>query len=229
MDIALVHGSYHGAWCWDLLVPELERLGHRVTTIDLPISDPALGAADYAETVSRAIGPKTKPLLVAHSMAGLVTPLVAASRPVKRLVFLGAFLPAPGMSANDQRASEPVDGLVAPLATEWTDLGDDVWMIGPNTATELFYHDVPAATARWATQRLRPQSYRVLAETTPLTAWPDVERASIVCREDRAINPDWVRLAARERLGVDAIELGGGHSPFLSRPSELARVLDTLA
>ena len=229
MDIALVHGSYHGAWCWDLLRPELERLGHRVITVDLPISDPALGAADYAETVSKAIGPKTKPLLVGHSMAGLVIPLVAASRPVRRLVFLGAFLPAPGMSANDQRAAEPVDGRVAPLATEWTDLGDDVWMIGPNTATELFYHDVPAATARWATQRLRPQSYRVLAETTPLTAWPDVERASIVCREDRAINPDWVRLAARERLGVDAIEIGGGHSPFLSRPSELAKVLDTLA
>jgi len=68
----------------------------------------------------------------------------------------------------------------------------------------------------------------VLAEPSPLAAWPDVERASIVCREDRAINPDWVRLAARERLGVDAIELGGGHSPFLSRASELAKVLDTL-
>ena len=58
MDIALVHGSYHGAWCWDLLRPELERLGHRVITVDLPISDPALGAADYAETVSKAIGPE---------------------------------------------------------------------------------------------------------------------------------------------------------------------------
>ena len=74
MDIALVHGSYHGAWCWDLLRPELERLGHRVITVDLPISDPALGAAEYAQTVSKAIGPKTKPLLVAHSMAGLVIP-----------------------------------------------------------------------------------------------------------------------------------------------------------
>jgi hypothetical protein len=52
-----------------------------VITVDLPISDPALGAAEYAQTVSKAIGPKTKPLLVAHSMAGLVIPLVAASRP----------------------------------------------------------------------------------------------------------------------------------------------------
>jgi alpha/beta hydrolase family protein len=144
-------------------------------------------------------------------------------------VFLAAFLPSTGMSANDQRVSEAIDGQVAPVSDEWTDLGDDVWMIGPNTATELFYHDTPAATVRWATQRLRPQSYRVLQEVTPLKTWPDVERSSIVCREDRAINPDWVRTAARERLGVDAIELGGGHSPFLSRPSELARILDGLS
>jgi hypothetical protein len=51
MDIALVHGSYHGAWCWDLLRPELERLGHRVITMDMPISDPSTGAADDARAV----------------------------------------------------------------------------------------------------------------------------------------------------------------------------------
>ncbi|HEX5825869.1 MAG TPA: alpha/beta hydrolase [Candidatus Limnocylindrales bacterium] len=228
MDIALVHGSYHGAWCWDFLTPELERLGHRVITVDLPISDPSLGAADYAKTVAKALPPDSEPLLVGHSMAGLVIPLVAAQRPVARLVFLAAFLPVPGKSAGDQRATEAIDGRVPPRTTEWNDLGDDVWMVGPNTATELFFHDAPAAVARWATKRLRPQSYRVLNEITPLEKWPDVDSRSIVCRDDRALNPDWVRTAARERLGVQAIELGGAHSPFLTRPAELAQVLDSL-
>jgi pimeloyl-ACP methyl ester carboxylesterase len=232
MDIALVHGSYHGAWCWELLTPELERLGHRVVAMDLPISDPTLGAADYARAIEVAIDdsldPGSEPILVGHSMAGLVTPLVAARRPIRRLVFLAAFLASPGTSANDQRAAEPIDGRV-PLATEeWTDLGDDVWMVGPNTATELFFDDAPPDVARWATQRLRPQSYAVLNETTPLAAWPDVESRVIVCRDDRAINPDWVRTAARERLGAKAIELDGSHSPFLTRPAELASVLDSL-
>jgi pimeloyl-ACP methyl ester carboxylesterase len=229
MDIALVHGSYHGAWCWDFLAPELERLGHRVVTMDLAITDPTLGAADYAKTVVSALDPASEPILVGHSMAGLVIPLVAAQRPVRRLVFLAAFLASPGRSANDQRATEAIDGRVPPRTTEWTDLGDDVWMVGPNTATELFFHDAPAAVARWATKRLRPQSYRVFSETTPLTAWPDVESRAIVCRDDRAINPEWVRAAARERLGAPAIELGGGHSPNLTRPAELAQVLDSLA
>ena len=88
--------------------------------------------------------------------------------------------------------------------------------------------DAPAAVARWATQRLRPQAFRVFEETTPLGAWPDVESRSIVCRADRAINPVWVRAAARERLGVEPIELDGGHAPFLTRPADLARILDSM-
>jgi len=229
MDIALVHGSYHGAWCWDFLRPELERLGHRVITMDLPISDPALGAADYARAVDGALDPDSEPMLVGHSMAGLVIPLVAARRPVRRLVFLAAFLPSPGKSAGEQRATEAIDGRIPPRTAEWTDLGNDVWMVGPNTATEIFFQDAPPAVARWATKRLRPQAYRVLTETTPLTAWPAIESRSIVCRDDRAINPEWVRGAARERLGTEAIEIGGGHSPFLTRPAELARILNAMA
>ena len=143
-------------------------------------------------------------------------------------MFLAAFLASPGKSANDQRAAEPIDGRIPPATAEWTDLGDDVWMIGPNTATELFFDDAPPDVARWATQRLRPQSYAVLNETTPLAAWPDVDSRAIVCRDDRAINPDWVRTVARERLGAKAIELDGSHSPFLTRPAELASVLDSL-
>jgi pimeloyl-ACP methyl ester carboxylesterase len=228
MDIALVHGSYHGAWCWDFLRPELERLGHRVITMDLPVSDPTLGAADYAAAVDAALDPDSEPILVGHSMAGLVIPLVAARRPVRRLIFLAAFLAAPGRSAADQRGTEAIDSRITPRTAEWTDLGDDVWMVGPNTATELFFHDAPAAVARWATQRLRPQSYRVMNEISPLVAWPAVESRSIVCRDDHALNPAWVRTAARERLGVEAVELGGGHSPFLTRPSELAQVLDSM-
>jgi pimeloyl-ACP methyl ester carboxylesterase len=227
MDVALVHGSYHGAWCWELLRPELETLGHRVITMDLPVSIPGLGAVDYAQTVIDALEGSEAPAVVGHSMSGVVIPLVAAARPVHRLVFLAAFLPEPGRSVNQQRATEPIDVRVQPKTAEWTDLGDGVWMVGPNTATEIFFHDATPDIAGWATARLRPQSYAVMDEVTPLESWPAVESRAIVCAHDRALNPDWFRTAARERLGIEAAEIAGGHSPFLTRPAELAGLIDS--
>ncbi len=228
MDIALVHGNFHGAWCWDLLRPELERRGHRVFAVDLPITDPAAGAAEYATAVEAILPPEGEPVIVGHSMAGLVIPIVAARRQVSRLIFLAALLPKPGMSANEQRAAEPIDGLVPPSVAEWIDMGNNVWGVGPITATELFFNDVPPEITRWALDRLMPQCYRVHGEVTPLEAWPDVPSSSIVCSADRSFNPAWQLSAARERLGTEAVEIPGGHSPFLSRPAELAALIDSL-
>jgi pimeloyl-ACP methyl ester carboxylesterase len=228
MDIVLVHGSYHGPWCWELLTPELERRGHRIAAVDMPISDPTAGAARYADAVVDAMASMSKPVLVGHSMAGLVIPLVPERRPVRRMIFLASFLPIPGRSMNDQRGAEPIDGQVPPTTAEWSDLGDDVWIVGPKTATELFFHDAPADLAAWATQQLRPQSYRIMNEPSPLAEWPKVPSDYIVCRDDRATNPEWGRRAAHDRLGVDAVEIDGAHSPFITRPAELAALLDSM-
>ena len=228
MNLVLVHGSYHGAWCWDLLRPELEALGHRVVAVDLPVSDPAAGAAAYTDAVIEQGDWAEPPVLVGHSMSGLVIPLVAARQPVRRMVFLSAFLPRPGMSATEQRQLERIDSPIPPQTSEWTDLGDGVWMVGPNTAREMFFHDASQEVADWAISRLRPQSYRVMTEVTPLVEWPSAPCSSILTRDDRALDPEWARRAARERLGVEAVELDGGHSPFLTRPAELARTIDAL-
>lgn len=226
--IVLVHGSYHDPSCWDRFTPELERLGHTVTAVDVPVSDPSAGTSEYADAIERQVDWSEPPVLVGHSSAGLIIPIVATRRPVRQLVFLAALLPKPGMSANEQRATEPIDG-PGPLTTaEWTDLGNDVWMIGPKTATEIFFPDAAPADAAWAVSLLRPQSYRAMNEITPLTGWPDVPSAYILCRDDRAFNPEWARAAARERLGVEAYEIDGGHSPFLTRPMELAALLDSI-
>jgi len=154
---------------------------------------------------------------------------VAGQWRVRSLIFLAAFLPKVGMSAQAQRGEEPIDPTVLPATAQWTDFGENVWGIGPDTATELFYSDVPAETAQWAVSRLRPQCYDVIHEVTPLAAWPDVRSSVIVCEDDHAINPEWVRSAARDRLGVDAVGIPGSHSPFLSRPDELAALIDRLA
>jgi pimeloyl-ACP methyl ester carboxylesterase len=63
----------------------------------------------------------------------------------------------------------------------------------------------------------------------PLTAWPGATLTSVVCTQDRFLPPDLQRRLARERLGVEAVELAGGHCAALSRPTELADLLEAAA
>jgi pimeloyl-ACP methyl ester carboxylesterase len=96
-------------------------------------------------------------------------------------------------------------------------------------ACEFLFHDCAPDVVRWAlmTRRLLV-AQAALADTCPLTAWPYVPYSSIVCDDDRTISPMWSRRIARERLGVEPIELPGGHCPHVSRPAALARVLASL-
>jgi pimeloyl-ACP methyl ester carboxylesterase len=227
----LVHGAGHGAWCWERLIPILEALGHRVFAMDLPCQDPAAGVRRYAEVVDRAIPPVNDLVLVGHSLGGLTVPLVAASRPVRRLVFLCALIPEFGRSLVDQVTADPE--LYHPVARSHpgrvTDPDGTVWLRDAAAARDVFYHDCSPEDVSWAFARLRPQAGAPRREPCPLTSWPPGDRAYILCREDHAISPAWSRRAARERLEVEAIELEGSHSPFLSRPATLAEVLDRLA
>jgi pimeloyl-ACP methyl ester carboxylesterase len=219
----LIHGAYHDSWCWHLLRQELLRQGHQVVAPDLPTDDPEAGADGYASLVLKAIEPSGEPaILVGHSLAGLTLPVVAARMPTQLMVFLCALLPVPGLSFDQQgaqmdsgfRASQPpianADG-----STSWPEEG----------AIETYYHDCEAGLARQAARRLRRQQWRVTQEPTPLTAWPDVAAKYIVASHDRAIAPDYCRQIARDRWHVDPIEIDSGHSPFLSGPVELARLL----
>jgi len=226
----LVHGAWHGAWCWERLIPELAARGHQAVAMDLPCEDPEAGAARYAEVVDAAL-PRTDDLvLVGHSLGGLTIPLVAVRRPVRLLAFLCAALPVPGQSLEEQVAADPT--LYAPgYATHPGRVvhpdGSTSWA-SADSVREVFYHDCAPADVARAWPRLRRQSRAPRREPCPLLAWPEVPRVSIVAREDHAVNPVWARRAARERLGVAPIELAGSHSPFLSRPAELAALLDGL-
>jgi len=228
MHFVLVHGAYHGPWCWLRLIPELEARGHRCTAVELPIDDPDAGAAVYANVIGEAVDDPSA-IVVGHSMMGLAIPLVPERVGVARLVFLCAFLPQPGSSFNELREREDIEPNRDLQHVQFTDLGEDVWMVGPDTANELFFHDATPETVALSVPLLRPQAYRIMRERTPLTAWPAVPCSYILSRNDRAVDPTWARQAARERLGVEALELEGGHSPFLTRPGELATMLDGIA
>jgi pimeloyl-ACP methyl ester carboxylesterase len=222
---ALVHGAWHGGWCWERLTPELEARGHRVVAPDLPGDDPEATFSTYAGVVEDSVAGEDDVVLVGHSLAGNTVPLVAARRPVSRIVYLCAVVPMPGCSFNEQAMREPgtfVTGYAAGLSsddegrTRWTD---------EEMARRTFYADCDEDDAHRAFERLRAQSRAPYDVRCPIDAFPDVPRTYVLCTEDRIVNPDWSRRVARERLDAELVELPGSHSPFLSRPVALAEVL----
>src|SRR6185436_19979515 len=219
----LVHGAGHGAWCWERLAPVLEARGHRVYAMDLPCEDQTAGNERYAEVVDHAIPATNDLVLVGHSLAGLTVPLVAARRPVARLVFLCAQVPEFGRSLFDQVQANPE--LYHPVSRTHPGrlTADDgtVTFRDEAAARDVFFQDCTPADVSWAFARLRPQAAAPRREVCPLSSWPPGDRAYILCREDHAISPAWSRRVAGERLGVEPIELGGSHSPFISQPAAL--------
>lgn len=240
----LVHGACQGAWSWNLLIPHLEARGHKTVAMDLPIEDPSATLSDFADAVVQAL-PEDKDdlILVGHSMAGTVIPIVATQRLVRKLVFLTALIPYPQISTLDQFYDEidsdtlKLFGYQPPEASKFEQFSDEPNMYNPASlgknpsesdavAMEIFFHDCEPDVARWAISKMRKQeSMAYIYEVSPLKAFPDVECAYIVCTDDRIISPTWSRYAARKRLGADAIELPGGHCPSLSRPVHLADTL----
>ncbi len=221
----LVHGAWHGAWCWDLVVAELERRGHRGVAVDLPTGDPAAGGVAYADTVVAALdGYDDDIVLVGHSLGGLVVPLVARRRPVRRMVFVAALLPERGFSFDDQHAAES-ELLMPGLGTGQNAYPDGSSEWQPQAAIATMYPDAPPELAEWAASRLRRQQWLITREKTPMDAWPDGPVRVIACAQDAVVNPDWVRRVARVRFGAEALVLPGDHSPFLARPVELVDLL----
>jgi pimeloyl-ACP methyl ester carboxylesterase len=222
----LVHGAWHGAWCWERLAPELRTRGHDVLAMDLPSEDVLAGCARYAEIVMDEIGDASSDLvLVGHSLGGLTIPLVAARRPISRLVFLCALIPQPGRSLLDQIQDDPAmfsDGFDGAPARD--ELGRSYWD-DPDLAMRQLFSGCEQSDAAAATARLRPQARTPNVEPCPLEKWPDVSAVYILGKDDATVRPAWSRRAARERLGVEPVELEGGHAPFLSHPAELADAL----
>jgi pimeloyl-ACP methyl ester carboxylesterase len=223
---ALVHGAWHGPWCWDRLRPLLEERGYGVIVPDLPSADIELGLQDYADAIERALGAADDVILVPHSLGGLVGPVVARRRPLKALVYLCGLVPQPGLSFGEQVAAAEEPILTIGGGREMDEQGRSHWP-NPDATARIMYPDLTAEDATWAFSRLRPQAQKSQGERSPEPP-TGLRVESIVGTEDRLVSPDWSRRVARERLGVEPVEIPTGHFPMITHPELLAGELAKL-
>jgi len=217
--LILVHGAFHGAWCWDRLRPELERLGISYETVDLPFTS----TEDDVTAVRSAIDSSGENVTVlGHSFGGAVISLAAAEggRPygsTTSLIFLTAFMTAP-----EQR----VDFSGAPGMAD-IQLGEVTASIDAHAARSVFYHRCSTEDADWATAHLRTMPTSVLiALPAALPAWQVLPSTYIVCTDDRILSQ-----SAQEQMAKNAdttIRIDSDHSPFLSCPRILGEVLNEI-
>jgi len=204
----LIHGGGGSAWDWHLVVPELHERGHEAIAVDLPSEDPSAGWSAYADAVVDAIGERQPVIVVGHSLGGFTAPLVCERVSVDLIVLVAAMIPSSGERFDDWWRNGGYE-----------DSGSD----------DVFYHDVAPELAAEARQHERDERARALREPWPLDAWPRIPTRYLLCRDDRMFMAAWARRHARERLGVEADEIDGGHYVTLSRPRELAERLDGYA
>jgi len=217
----LLHSSGQGPGGWRLVSEHLEDRGHRVLAPAFRVGETDKGAAWHAEALVEELAQSecrsSEVVCVAHSAAGMFLPLLATIWPPRRMVFLAAVIPRPGISIIDQFRADP--SMFQPGWVGKNHMDDDV-------ALEFIYHDCPRDRLQWAlSTRVLFYAKRAMEEPCPLAAWPSIPSTYIVCADDRTVSPTWQRKAAREWLGVEPVELPGGHCPNVSRPDALAQIL----
>lgn len=231
----LIHGSWHGGWCFDELRAYLERAGHEVIAPDLPgmggdeatLRSTTLAQwADFAVSLCR--NATQRPVILAgHSRGGIVVSQAAETAPdlVDGLVYICAMMLPNGMSRVEFKAFEApnpeFDSIISPLYGGAATKADGA--AGAAIFAQLSPPDlVSAAMARLLAEPHGPRS-------TPLQLTPErfgmLPRTYIECTQDRTIPIESQRLMQSLVSGAIVETLDTDHSPFLSQPEALAAAL----
>ncbi len=208
----LLPGAGGEALYWGPVTALLRRAGHEAIALDLPADDPEAGLTAYADLAVTAVAGRADVVLAAHSMGGFTAPLVAARVPLRGLVLVNAMIPVPGESAGawgETVGSEPARLSAAETGGYSADFD----------LVETFLHDVPAEVLDPAVAADgRDEAGIAFSEPCVFSGWPDVEIRALVGRDDRLFPAEFQVRVARDRLGLDAHVLPGGHLLPLANP-----------
>ncbi len=233
-QFVLVHGAWHGGWCWARVLPLLRAAGHAAHAITLTgvgerahLLSPEIRLTTHLQDVLNLIAVEELDdvVLVGHSYGGMVITGVADAlqrqRPglLRHLVYVDAFVPHPGESWSSTHAPEVVAGRVA--AAEQSSGG----LTLPAPDAEAF--GLKGADRDWVNRRQTPQPFAVYRDPLDFDARriAALPRTYVDCTSPPAANIAASRKRARNEPGWQVVELATGHDPMVSAPREFAQIL----
>jgi pimeloyl-ACP methyl ester carboxylesterase len=230
-DIVLVHGAWHGSWCWRRVLPLLWLAGHRVVPVTLSglgerahELSPEITLATHIQDVVTAMRAEecSGAVLVGHSYAGMVVTGAAdrLGEEVGRLVYVDGIVPMSGEAWStrnpasvkaERRAAIERHGFLPPP---------------PPSAFGL-----TGADADWVERRQTPQPAGVYDDPLHFDAdrWAALPRTFVDCTTPALPTIDPSRELVRSQPGWEVVELDTGHDPMISAPADLAAALLTVA
>ena len=205
----LIHGAWHGGWCFDEISGPLRERGYEVETPDLPFT----GAEDDVSHARGIIAANPGAVVLGHSYGGYVISHACVGLDVSHMVYLCAML----VEQEGQEKLPPFQAdpaLMAALVPE-----DGKVRVDTSLGADAFYHDCPPRSVEKAGQLLRPMVMTAeLASLASQPPWQTTPATYVICNDDRAISPDAQRQMAA--LLNHQVEWDVSHSPFFARPSQ---------
>lgn len=230
----LVHGAWHGSWCWEEVVRKLEDQGHKAIAPDLPghgednlwLNNISLKTyVDFIEDL--VLAQEASVILVGHSMAGVIISQVAENIPekIKKLVYVAAFIP----ENNGSLMQEARQGSTAGVSTETRvdELNNEIILNKSERAKELFFNCCNEKQAEHALLKLQAnEPFRPFVDTVEISQarFGKVDKLYIECLNDNAVTiEDQRRMCGK--IPLEILRIDTDHSPFISRVGQLTEAL----
>lgn len=203
---------------WRETAAELAARGHTAVPVDFPGADPAVGLPEYAALTDEAIGERGGVVLVAQSMGGFTVPMITKRAALAGVVLVNAMIPVPGETPSEwfkDTGSDAARRDANGAAGRSSDLDPEI----------VFFHDLSEHAKADMASGDREPSATPFGQRCTFTAWPAVPIQVLVGADDRLFPAEFQRRVARERLGIEADVMPGGHLVARSHPVEVAERL----